>query len=415
MDKFKGLKALRKTIELVLQKLNMYQDKMNEISREELLEIMANNDLDLSWIASQESVNELKGLITDAIKKVDAAIAVGEENASGIDKLNDLIIQIGSKDDPSFGGFHVAPAGVLANNWNYTLDEDNMIVTLTSYKGTNGEVVVYDKFELDGLYYKTRVAASSIIRGNTVPTSIHFYNKIINDITSVKNMFSGCTKLQTIDFGISWDGKIFTSIDYMFYDCNALTSISNMIDTSEVTSMKYTFYGSKTCPKGMDTSKVTDASYSFSHFKGSSSGYSGLNFESVETFEHAFEYTKNPAFPESAMNVKNLNYAFSGCKIDSEYTKIIMNEEAKPTSLIGMFANMTGIKYNGSPITLKVYYLNLTEATSIRSLFSGCTLFSSAVENLGWVGPIPNDCDKTSIFSNSSITSLSYTSSLNIN
>lgn len=42
MDSFTGLKALRKTIELVLQKLNMYQDKMNEISREELLEIMGN-------------------------------------------------------------------------------------------------------------------------------------------------------------------------------------------------------------------------------------------------------------------------------------------------------------------------------------------------------------------------------------
>ena len=48
VDKFKGVAALRKTIELVLQKLNMYQETMNEISREELLEIMGNNDLDLS-------------------------------------------------------------------------------------------------------------------------------------------------------------------------------------------------------------------------------------------------------------------------------------------------------------------------------------------------------------------------------
>ena len=63
MDKFKGVAALRKTIELVLQKLNMYQDTMNEISREELLEIMGNENLDLSWIASQESVNELARLV----------------------------------------------------------------------------------------------------------------------------------------------------------------------------------------------------------------------------------------------------------------------------------------------------------------------------------------------------------------
>ena len=51
MDAYLGIKSLRRTIELVLQKLNMVQDEMNELSREELIEIMGNNDLDLSWIA----------------------------------------------------------------------------------------------------------------------------------------------------------------------------------------------------------------------------------------------------------------------------------------------------------------------------------------------------------------------------
>ena len=39
MSSLKLVDALRKTIELVLQKLNMVQDEMNELSREELLEI----------------------------------------------------------------------------------------------------------------------------------------------------------------------------------------------------------------------------------------------------------------------------------------------------------------------------------------------------------------------------------------
>ena len=405
MDKFKGLKALRKTIELVLQKLNMYQDKMNEISREELLEIMGNNDLDLSWIASQESVDELKGLITDAIKKVDAAIAVGEENASGIDKLNDLIIQIGSKDDPSFGGYHVAAVGVLANNWNYTLDEDNMIVTLTSYKGTDRNVVVYDKFELDGLYYKTKLTASNIVAGKPVE-SILFHNKIINNITSVAGMFQGCSSLETVDFGNSWVGKTFTNMDYMFKGCRNLTTINNMIDTSQVTSMKYTFYESKKCPSTMDVSKVIDASYCFYGYKGYSTDYMWLNFERVEIFDHAFANSKNPGLPERAVNVKNLDYAFNGCTMDSVSNSIAFSTEAKPTSLKFAFANITGTRHNGSSIRLEISDLNLTEAESIAYLFAGCSNFESKLYNFGWVGPIPDNCDRTGVFDNSCITSL---------
>ena len=414
MDSFTGLKALRKTIELVLQKLNMYQDKMNEISREELLEIMGNNDLDLSWIASQESVSnvdakveELKGLIVDAIEKVDTAIALCETNTSKIDELNDLIIQIGSKDDPSFGGYHVAAVGVLANNWNYTLDEDNMIVTLTSYKGTDGNVVVYDKFELDGLYYKTKLTASDIVAGKSVE-SILFHNKIINNITSVAGMFKDCSSLETVDFGNSWVGKTFTNMDYMFKGCWNLTTINNMIDTSQVTSMKYTFYESKKCPSTMDVSKVIDASYCFYGYKGYNTDYMWLNFERVEIFDHAFANSKNPGFPERAVNVKNLNYAFNGCTINDVNRSIVFSTEAKPTSLKFAFANITGIRYNGSPIELCIRQLNLTEAESIAYLFAGCSTLKSKLYNSRWVGPIPDNCDRTGVFDNSCITSLLF-------
>ena len=119
MDKFKGVAALRKTIELVLQKLNMYQETMNEISREELLEIMGNNDLDLSWIASQESVDALR---------------------SEINNCSEQIIAVRKLLDPWYG-FEVGTFDDL-NGWDYTFDETSKIVQMSKYNGTEEHVEI---------------------------------------------------------------------------------------------------------------------------------------------------------------------------------------------------------------------------------------------------------------------------------
>ena len=358
MDKFKGLKALRKTIELVLQKLNMYQDKMNEISREELLEIMGNNDLDLSWIASQESVDALSIKIDNIQQDIaDTNVTIGDLKIL-LNKALDMIEMVGSKDDPTFGGYEVAPENEI-DNWNYTVDGNN--VTLTGYKGSSTSVVIYDKYKVSEVYRKTRITNIPI---NSSVTTLRICDKVINDIQTADDLLCYKSALTSIDFGKSFSDKHFKSLNSTFRGCKPMT-IKNMFNTSEVTSMKYTFAegtaGTSMIKSYIDVTNVTTMEGIFSNWKGSYSNinWSGINLENLESLRSAFTGCTIGGYgdsllpyPASATNVKDVSGMYSSTKINisssgdrSEsvpFANINVNMTCKPTNMSYLFAGWTG-------------------------------------------------------------------------
>lgn len=454
MNNFTGLKGVRRILELLLKKLSSKETMLTEIEEEELRNMynaQTGTDLDLSWIASQESVSnvdakveELKGLIVDAIEKVDTAIALCETNTSKIDELNDLIVQIGSKNDPSFGGYHVAAVGVLMSDWEYVTDDDNKIVTLNTYKGEKTDVVVYDKYELDGLYYKTRLDKIPTWQ-NTNITSIKIWDKIINEVTSLSEAFNNQRHITTIDFGKSFIGnESITSMHNTFTGCSVLDTVLNFPSSKNVTDMAYAFASAR-CPvdviKQLDTSSVEYMNYMFSYatadsvdlsafdtsnVKNMCNMFDSCNIQSInvtgfkfDSIEHSSLSGIQNMFNNSATNknspkniiglntwdtknITNMYRMFNGCS-RLEHLDVSGWDTSSVTDMSHMFNNMRSSVFE----TLDLTSFNIHNVTTMRYMFYNCTnLKEILVSRDKWV--ISDNCDTTDMFDHCGTTSVTY-------
>ena len=137
MDAVTGINALKRTIELVLQKLNMVQDEMNELSREELIEIMGNNDLDLSWIASQESVNNIR------------------------DELNNMKLEVMKLNNQIVLNKNAVVADLAY--FNYVISSGYLLVS--GFKSINinddSDIVLYGGYTVNNASYPTSIGSTS--------------------------------------------------------------------------------------------------------------------------------------------------------------------------------------------------------------------------------------------------------------
>jgi len=164
----------------------------------------------------------------------------------------------------------VAPESEL-DKWNYTLNETDKTITLTRYKGSSTDVIVYGRYKINGINFST------ILNGETKGTMSPFYSKrfclksitINSGVTSYNctGLFYGCVNLTTIDLS-SFDTSKVTSMARMFLGCYKLKSLDlSSFDTSNVTTMQDMFY---LCFKlttidlsSFDTSKVTSMARMF--------------------------------------------------------------------------------------------------------------------------------------------------------
>lgn len=187
-------------------------------------------------------------------------------------------------------------------DWEYTISGDT--ITLTKYIGKSNDVVVHNKYAVDGEIYKTALGKSDNYVYNPSKygpfagspkcseiTSITFEKDVqlpeiagcmfsgcsgltsidairgldISNITDMAGMFSHCSGLADIDALSNWDISKVTDIGGMFDDCPGLTSIDALSnwDVSKVTDMRALFYGcsgltSVDAISDWDTGKVTD-------------------------------------------------------------------------------------------------------------------------------------------------------------
>lgn len=173
--------------------------------------------------------------------------------------------------------YETAPAEAYSN-WNYTLDDENDIITLNSYIGSETNVVVYVNYVINGKTYKTQLASNSTT-ANAANTNYMFNNcktvKTIKfsdaiDTSNVANMsymFGYCSKLTDIEFGANFDTSNVTNMNAMFRACSSLTNLDlSNFDTSKVTDMSLMFSQCSALNVDVinfDTGKVTDMSHMF--------------------------------------------------------------------------------------------------------------------------------------------------------
>lgn len=184
----------------------------------------------------------------------------------------------GKENDP----YETAPTAAYSN-WDYTLDDENGIITLNYYKGSETNVIVYANYEVNGKIYKTQLASSpNLGNGNlymfngqgtgakhrNITKSIKFSHSIdTSNMTSMKYMFYDCEALNELDIS-GFDTSNVTNMSNLFGNCFNLTSIDlSSFDTSNVTDMSAMFWNCNRLASldvsNFDTSNVTKMSDMF--------------------------------------------------------------------------------------------------------------------------------------------------------
>ena len=329
MDAVTGINALKRTIELILQKLNMVQDEMNELSREELIEIMGNNDLDLSWIASQESVNELRKELLSAIKDMNdrmlnpfVGLTVGylsELNQFRHDIINDDIVITGKSASQSCTDMSVKEAYVGSDNKCHK----TTIKTSIPIIGDQVVTVNVDKCVL--------FEGSSIVEAfSKVNCGLREFKMVDNisssTVTTLFGMFDGCYNLQSV---------IITDCD--FSNITDMRLLSGTLSSLNVKSMELSrnTFGNVTSIDGVFTKSLTDINLS------------NVKFPSLTSMDGMFNgcanLTKLDMSGVDTSNIQSMQQMFFGC---SNITSLDLTsfDTRNVTNMTQMFAKCTNLK-----------------------------------------------------------------------
>ena len=200
------------------------------------------------------------------------------------------------------GPYETAPTTAYSN-WAYTLDDENNIITLNSYIGSETNVIVYANYVINGKTYKTQLASSPNLgngslymfngqatgaKHRNITKSIKFSHSIdTSNITSMKYMFYDCEVLEEIDIS-GFDTSNVTNMSDLFGNCFNLTSIDlSNFDTSNVTDMGAMFWNCRKLASldvsGFDTSNVTNMDSMFGVSSNQTNSFISLDLSSFDT------------------------------------------------------------------------------------------------------------------------------------
>ncbi|MDE6406743.1 MAG: BspA family leucine-rich repeat surface protein [Lachnospiraceae bacterium] len=265
--------------------------------------------------------------------------------------------------------------------------------------------------------------ASYMFYGCSNLTEVNLDGFDTNTVTNMRGMFSGCGKLESIDWEQSFHTGNVTNMSSMFYNCTRLKNINyKLFQTSNVTDMSSMFSGCRALENldlsGWDTGKVTDMKYMFFNcggdgrykFDGMTLGGS-FTTKSVKDMSYMFAYDESTVYdvdgntripiPENQdrRNLAGLNLAwfdlssvesmlgiFSECNIKE--LDLGRLDTSKTNTLSGLFANcdMTGVDFSGLRTdtitdmsrmfqnckgTIDLHTLNTGNVTDMSSMFMG--------------------------------------------
>ena len=174
-----------------------------------------------------------------------------------------------------------------------------------------------------------------------------------SQVINMRSVFYNCKGLTSLELS-TWNTSQVTDMSYMFYSCSGLTKLDlSKFDTSQVTNMNYMF-GWCSGLTSLDlstwnTSQVTDMSYMFY----SCSGLTNLNLRTLNTSQ-----------------VTDMNYMFSNC---SELISLDLSTwiTSQVTTLHAMF-------YGCSKLTeLNISNFNTSKVTDMGQMFFLCSQLKS--------------------------------------
>ena len=234
----------------------------------------------------------------------------------------------GKETDP----YETAPVNEYSD-WDYTLDNENNMITLNYYKGSKTDVIVYANYVIGEKTYKTQIA-NAISYGRTYMfankeniKTVKFSDSLdTSTVTNIEGMFYYCKSLTSVDFGNNFDTSNVIDMSGMFEQCELLTDLNvSRFDTSGVTEMTSMFGNCKSLQNldvsSFDTGNVTKMDYMFS----GCSSLTELNLSSFDT-----------------SNVTNMSYMFSGC---SSLTELNLNsfDTGNVINMGHMFSNCSSL------------------------------------------------------------------------
>ncbi len=283
------------------------------------------------------------------------------------------------KSDP----YDTAPASAYIN-WNYTLNNENNVITLNYYKGSETDVIVYANYVVNGKTYKTEIASN----GNDSAVSTYYMFNGVN--------WENCQNIKSIIFSKSIDTSNVTSMRDMFLNCSSLTDLDlSSFDTSNVTNMRDMFRGcsSLTCLdlSSFDTSNVTNMNCMFCYCNS----LVGMDLSSFDTgnvtnMGGMFQFCKSlTSLDLSSFDTKNVTIMsgmLSGCNLLTNLDLGNM-DTSNVTSMMNMF------DFCNSLTSLDLSSFDTNKVTNMGYMFRGCT----SLTNL-----------ELSSFDTSSVTNMTY-------
>lgn len=113
-------------------------------------------------------------------------------------------------------------------------------VLLTKYTGDDRSVTVPSSYFLDGISYPVVLASQTVFAGNANLTSVTVCSGVIFDNDSMAKLFAKCTALRTLK--MQADTANVTDMSYLFYGCEGLETLDlSTWNTGNVTTMKAMF------------------------------------------------------------------------------------------------------------------------------------------------------------------------------
>ena len=314
----------------------------------------------------------------------------------------------------------VAPAGAVLTDYSYAQDGGvvGWIDGTTLFISSQRSNTAINAKSCDGMF-----------KNKTNIEKILFYNLNTTQVTSMKEMFYGCSKLKSVNAEVlsvnavgdttsmfrgcsalttlnlsSWDTTYFKTIDYMFQDCTSITTLDlNNWKTSSVTSMKYTFRGMENLVtlnvNRWNTTKVVTAEGVFYQCKAitaiSLSGWDTTSFTDMRTM---FAHCNNLVAPDISKFKTNNNTRFDWM-FENNYKVVSLDlshfNTDKVTTMQSMFTGCSSLK------TLNISSFNTAIlrdsplpgspdiiASPMGSMFNGCTSLEKVIvgNKFTWVG-----------------------------
>ncbi len=209
-------------------------------------------------------------------------------------------------------------------------------------------------------------------------TSFDLTNLNTSNVTSMRNMFSGCSSVTALDLS-RFDTSRVTNMSYMFSSCSSVTSLDlSGFDTGNVTNMSHMFNECKGLASlnisSFNTSKVTTMQAMFQNCNAIKVlDLSNFDTGNVTTMKNMFSacnsLTELDLSNFNTSKVTNMSFMFSFAAKKSNLT--ILNLSSFNTSKVTAMNNM--FAYCSKLTELDLSSFDTSSVTNISYMFSGCS------------------------------------------